>query len=241
MRGERNFTQSQCVKAERHREIARRAFDAYDRFISGGAPIEECLREIVTSARCDGMYVGGSAGGTLLNILAWDHELARDAIRDLLRNGDRSARFVAIGALERPRILMSDFVEEILRSGLSDGLLDIRKHAACKICELGVTSLLPHLIRMRQELTDPDDQYWVDLYIDLTRDGYSYAGPSLENVRKSDGTVSREWMCGMRVRCEYNGIGHCIGGGVRLAEMETSGPAAVAQKIRDKWLAECRS
>jgi hypothetical protein len=220
--GSRNCLQDNVlVKDDHQRQVGLRALGAFEGLPPDAPPGPECLELAAAAARCSESHVA-SVGSEILRRLGVVHEGARQTIRRLLKEDEEGARYWAVCAASQ-RDLPAAFVEEILRTGLADESRLVHMSAACNVMRLRVGALLPDMMKLRARVLDEDDQWWLEKYIALTKDGYYVDGLY---------GISPKKVHMMTVRID----GDLVGGEVSEDEMAAKGPEKIAGEMICRFL-----
>jgi hypothetical protein len=238
------------VKDDEARRLGLDAVDACECVMAGAALRTDCLEKIAAAMACDEAHVSVQ-GAELLSLLAKDHAAAaRELIWRLLHEGNEHARFAARCAATWQENLPKAFVADVLRAALEDSSCKLRINAANDVARLGLSELVPEMLKLKAHMAaanDPDwaDQAgWLDLYIDLARDGYSMdvvSEAEAKNLRRGN-EQARARFQGRVLRFSVRlGNRHCMTGGYASeTEVRERGAATIAEEIRQRFLEDER-
>ena len=228
----------ESIEDEAARRVGARALELFAReYVSERTCSDELLDAVVAAAKCEETFVGVMAV-TLLRHLAASHESARQAVRDLLHDAlpekVRVGAVLVVDAMPAPPPLPREFVVDVLRRATRDPTPRVRHVAACTAAMRDVHELLDDVLRVRDQTANRDDRGWLDLYVDLLRDGYSLEEiPADDEAWKSVTSLGRP-LFGMKVRCDGSLYGHVTD----ARTLEAQGAPAIAEDVRRRVRAQ---
>lgn len=199
--------------------LAERAMDTFEALEHRKTIGADDLTPIIEAARSP-YIVAWDIGMHFLCRLAAAHDVARDAMRNLMAYGKSQVRVNLIGVLHDR--LPKEFCIEIIRRALTDKSKRVRDVAADRARVLILHELLPDLTRRAEDEVEPKMKFAMNWAVALIRDRYFvYPRPDGSQafvVRISDGYPAE---------LLYPGPGWCT-----QADIDERGPQAVAEEIR---------